>query len=543
MIRKLPPELIREIAAGEVINSPVDVLKELLENALDAHATRIEIGLVAGGTERITLTDNGVGIARDELPLAVQAHSTSKLDSLTAIRTFGFRGEGLYAIRHAARLELTSRTVEQLGGATLTVEGDDEALREHPAPKGTQVTVTNLFARLPARRQALASAVTEGKKVLSLVARYLLHHPSLAVRLVMDDEERLSHAGGSMVDVVKLLWGVVTANRLLPVNVTRETLQVTGLLSRPELTRPRRDRLHLAVNGRPVEWPDPLLKGILQAYRELLPGGYYPVGVLNLTLPPDEVLVNTAPDKTRVRFLQEALIVSFLQEAVSASLSAHPLSPALPELRPFDGVAPAPRHTFPALTYLGAYRDLYLLAEAQGQLWVIDQHAAHERILFEELEQRYRTEPPVELANAELLTLTPEEGMAYREQQDELATLGLALEPFGSSAWRLRRVPAFLVGHTDLLPEVVKGVLGKTSAYDAWRAILARLACLPAIKAGHTLKPASAQALLETLGRCHTPWVCPHGRPTALVLDELDLARRFGRRSARSGRSEIPTSF
>jgi DNA mismatch repair protein MutL len=540
MIRRLPPELVREIAAGEVITSPVDVVKELLENALDAGATRLEIDLIAGGTQGITVTDNGSGIARDELLLAVQAHSTSKLESLTSIHTFGFRGEGLHAIRHAARLELTSRTADQLGGATLSVEGDDEALREHPAPRGTRVRVVRLFARLPARRQALDSEASEGKKVLSLVGRYLLHHPSLGIRLAMDGEERLSHAGGSTRDVVKLLWGVVTANRLLPVEVTRDSLRVTGLLSRPELTRPRRDRLHLAVNGRPVEWPEALLRGILQAYRELLPGGYYPVGVLDLIMPPEEILVNTAPDKTRVRFLQEAQIVSFLQQAVTASLSVHPLSPALPELRPFEGVAPAPRHTFPALAYLGSYRDLYLLAEAQGQLWVVDQHAAHERILFEELEQRYRSEPPVELANAELLTLTPEEGMAYLEQQEDLAVLGLVLEPFGSSVWRLRRIPAFLAGHADLLPEVVKGVLNKASAFDAWRTTLARLACLPAVKAGHKLKPVSAQALLDTLGRCHTPWVCPHGRPTALVLDELDLARRFGRRSARAVSSEVP---
>ena len=198
-IRKLPPELVREIAAGEVVSAPVDVLKELVENALDAGATRLGVTLEEGGIRRISVRDNGVGIPAAELPLATDAHSTSKLGlqsgSLQAIRTLGFRGEGLYAIRHAARLSLTSRPRDQLGGVTLTVQGDELETHTHPAPSGTCAVVTELFARLPARLQALGSPAAETKRAVSLLGRYLLHHPHLHLSLETDGETRWAYAG------------------------------------------------------------------------------------------------------------------------------------------------------------------------------------------------------------------------------------------------------------------------------------------------------------------------------------------------------------
>jgi len=530
MIRQLPPELIREIAAGEVVTGPVDVLKELLENALDASATRLAVELDEGGLARIAVTDNGLGIPRDQLALAVEAHSTSKLTSLQAISTLGFRGEGLYAIRMSARLKLTSRPSAQLGGATVIAEGPELTLSEHPAPAGTRAEVTQLFARLPARRAALKPPAPEVRQALALLSRYLLHHPALQLRVQLDGQEHWVYAGGTFTEAVKFWWGPVTANRLLVIEGER----VQGLLSRPELTRPRRDRLLLAVNGRPVEWPEALLRALLQAYRELIPGGHYPVGVINLSIPAEEVLVNTSPDKRQVRLLAEAEVVRSLRQSVEALLSRHPLTPALPDFQMAEGVAAAPRSSFPRLRYLGSYQDLYLLAASPGRLWVVDQHAAHERVIFEELQQRYLSEPPVALSYPELLQLSAEEEASYRERREALAAAGLGLEPFGGGTWRLRSVPAFLVGHPELLAEVVKGALGRHDWEEAWRRVLARLACLPAIRAGHRLSGAGAQALLDALAQCHTPWACPHGRPTALVLSELELVRKFGRRSPRT---------
>ncbi len=533
-IRKLPPELVREIAAGEVVTAPVDVLKELVENALDAGATRLEVTLEDGGIRRIAVRDNGVGIPEAELPLAADAHSTSKLASLQDIRTLGFRGEGLYAVRHAGRLALTSRPSSQLGGVTLVAHGDALETHTHPAPSGTCAVVTDLFSRLPARLQALDSAAAEGKRAVSLLGRYLLHHPHLQLSLETDGDTRWRYAGGSFQEAAKFLWGPVTANRLLGLGHQDGAVRVQGLVSRPELTRPRRDRLLLAVNGRPVEWDDGLLRALLSPYRELLSAGHFPVGVLNLTLPPESVLVNTTPDKTRVRLLRPGEVAPVVQEAVAQALSEHPLAPSLPDFSTPQGVAAAPRHLFPALTYLGRYRELYLLAEGAAQLWVVDQHAASERILYETLSSRYRSEPPAELPHAELLPLTPEAEATYLARRGELAKRGLTLEPFGGGRWRVRSVPAFLLSHPELIPGVVTDALGRGSADEAWRAVLGRLACLPALKAGQDLAPGGAQTLLDALSGCETPWACPHGRPTALVLSELELARKFGRRGVRA---------
>ena len=538
VIRKLSSELVREIAAGEVVGAPADVLKELLENALDAGATRLEVALDEGGIDRVALTDNGAGIPLDELPLAAEMHCTSKLEDFTRIRTLGFRGEGLYAIRNAGCLSVTSRPAAQLGGATLTAQGETHSLLEHPTAPGTRVEVTRLFEALPARRQALDAAGLEGKKCVTLLGRYLLHHPELSVKLTLDGVEKWHYAGGSHAESVKFLWGAVTANRLLPLTFAQVPKKVSGLLSRPELSRPRKDRLVLAVNGRPVRWTDALLKALQEAYRDLLPIGHYPVGVVNLEVPPGEVLVNTAPDKSRVKFLRSAEVCAFFKRAVEELLSGHPLAPALPDLRTFEAVGAAPRSAFPHLRHAGTYRELYLLAEGDGQLWVVDQHAAHERILFEELEARYRREPPLELPVPELLHLSLEEAQSYEERRDELAGRGLRLEPFGGGRWRVRSVPAFLSGHPNLVTDIVKGSLQQSSVVEAWRKVLGRLACLPAVKAGHALSGADAQSLLDALRQCHTPWACPHGRPTALVLSELELARRFGRRGPRAVLSE-----
>lgn len=533
-IRKLSPELVRQIAAGEVVSGPVDVVRELLENALDAGATRVQIELWGGGRDKIVVSDNGSGIPKEELALALEPHATSKLEDLTRIATLGFRGEGLWAIRQAARVSLTSRPASQLGGATLTAFGEETRLEEHPAPAGTKVEVSSLFTHLPARRKALEAPAQEARHVVGLVSRYLLHRPEVALRLVVDGEEKISYASGSPAEAAKLIWGPVVANRLLVLEGGKSVFKLSGVLSRPELSRPRRDRLLLSLNGRPVEWPESLLQAVLSAYKELLPSGQYPVGVLNLGLPLEHVLVNTSPDKSKIQLVEPETIVEFVGSTVQNLLSAHPLARALPEPAILSGPAPARPASFPKLRYLGSFRELYLLAEAEDELYVVDQHAAHERVLYEELSRRYREETALELPYPELITLSVSEEASYAERAEELAAAGLVLEAFGPQRYRIRSIPAFLAGHPSLVTEVVKGSLGGSGFDSAWRSVLARLACLPAIRAGHPLSKASAQALLNALSGCELPWACPHGRPTALVLGELELARRFGRRGVRA---------
>ncbi|MBF6592949.1 MAG: DNA mismatch repair endonuclease MutL [Thermaceae bacterium] len=534
MIRKLSPELVREIAAGEVISGPVDVVRELLENALDAGASRITIELWGGGRDKIVVSDNGLGIAKEELALALEPHATSKLEHLGQISTLGFRGEGLWAIRQAGQVSLTSRPAHQLGGATLRAFGEETQLHEHPAPAGSKVEVSSLFSHLPARRKALEAPAQEARQVIHLVGRYLLHRPQVALRLVVDGEEKINYAAGSPAEAAKLLWGPVVANRLLALETAEGAFQLKGLLSRPELSRPRRDRLLLALNGRPVEWPEALLQAILAAYKELLPAGQYPLGVLNLQLPLERVLVNTSPDKSKVRLVEPDSIVAFVESAIQSLLSAHPLARALPEPTALSGPTPVRKGSFPELRYIGHFRELYLLAEAEGELYVIDQHAAHERILYEELSRRYQHQAPMDLPHPELISLSLGEELNFAERAAELEQVGLVLEAFGPQKYRIRSLPAFLAGYPSLAAEVVRGSLGGSSFAAAWRAVLARMACLPAIKAGHALSGASAQALLDALAGCELPWVCPHGRPTALVMSELELSRRFGRRGVRA---------
>lgn len=534
MIRRLPLELIREIAAGEVVTGPADVVRELLENALDAGATRVNIELLGGGLDSIVVADNGAGIPKEELALALEHHATSKLTDTAHITTLGFRGEGLWAIRQAANVKLTSRPANQLGGATARAFQDELELSEHPAPLGSRVEVSQLFVHWPARRSALESPAVEGRRVLQLVSRYLLHRPQLALKFSLEGEEKISHAGSGFAEAVKLLWGSVIANRLLELESPPELYRLSGLLSRPELSRPRRDRLLLAINGRPVEWPENLLQAVSNAYKELLPSGQFPVGVLNLELPLEALLVNTAPDKSKIKLITPEPVLAFVSRTVQALLAAHPLARSLPEPTPMSGPSPVQRSHFPRLRFLGSFRELYLLAETEDELYVIDQHAAHERILYEELSSRYRAEAPLALPHPELVSLSLGEEMNFAERAGELETAGLLLEPFGAGKYRIRTVPAFLAGHPSLVIEVVKGSLGSASFSEAWRNILARLACLPAIKAGHSLSVASAQSLLDTLAQCELPWVCPHGRPTVLVMGELELARRFGRRGQRA---------
>lgn len=561
MIRLLPEEVLREIAAGEVVFSVADAVRELLENSLDAGATRVRVGLWEGGLKRLLVWDNGEGIPKEELPLAVERHTTSKLERLDRIQTLGFRGEGLYALRQAGRLRLTSRPKDQLGAATVEAFLDEVRFYTHPGPPGTEAELKDLFLHLPARRLGL-SPKEEERKALSLLFRYLLHHPHLALGVHTDGEVRFAYPGGGFLEAAKSVWGPVVANRLLRVEHRQGPYALEGLLSRPELARPRRDRLFLAVNGRPVEWPEGLLRAVLSAYRELLPKNSFPVGVLNLSVPPEEVLVHTAPEKARIRFLKDPS--PFVEEAVRKALSSLPLARSLPD-RSF-GLSPAAafqKERALRLTYLGQFRKAYLLAEGEGTLFIVDQHAAHERVIYEELLKRFRAEPPVELSAPLVVGLSPEEEARLKEGWEAVLALGFGLEAFGEGRvlleggrlYLVRRAPAFLLllspgplgGNErtfaffveEALKEVLRASYGAPAEkptggpLEALKRVAARMACLPAIKAGHPLAQAPAQALLDALMACETPWVCPHGRPTALALSEEELVRRFGRRSVR----------
>ena len=547
MIRVLPPQVARLIAAGEVVSRPLDVVRELVENALDAGAGRIEVELEGGGLACVQVRDNGGGIPADSVALAAVRHATSKLEpeaqAVERVTTLGFRGEALWAAAQAGELQLTTRPAAQVGACVVRAHGEDVQVSRTSAPAGTTVTVRGLFAHLPARLRTQAPAATEVREITALFGRYVLHHPELHWRLTVDGEPRLTHAPADHRGAVASVYGPLSANRVLRVGApspepsaapqTPGSVRVRGVVSRPELTRARRDRMHFSVNGRPILAPPELERAVIEGYAELLPAGSAPLCVLDLSVPPGDHNPNVHPAKTVVALADLAGVAARVREAVAAALAQHPLARAAPALIAPPGPAQTPTHdSFPRLTLVGIYQELYLLAQGEGDLWVVDAHAAHERALYERLTRELTAAPPRELPEPELLHLTPEQLAALHERAAELQAWGLTIEDFGAGLARLRTLPAALAALSvpRLHEQIVEAALGHGP--DPRREVLARLACAPALKAG-MLDQGRGAAVLSALMACDHPWACPHGRPTTLRLSERDLAHAFGRRGVR----------
>ncbi|MGX9686598.1 DNA mismatch repair endonuclease MutL [Deinococcus wulumuqiensis] len=535
-IHILPPHVARLIAAGEVVSRPLDVVRELVENALDAGASRIDIEVDGGGLERVQVRDNGSGIPAESVPLAPARHATSKLTAAEPVgagglevTTLGFRGEALWAAAQAGTLELTTRPAAQVGAARLYAQGDEVQVSRTSAPAGTTVTVSRLFAHLPARLRTQASAGAEVRDITALLGRYVLHHPGLHWRLTVDSDPRLTHAPADHRGAVATVYGPLSANRVL----TLDTGNVRGVVSRPELTRARRDRMHFAVNGRPVTAPPELERAVIDAYAELLPAGTAPLCVLDLTVAPEDHDPNIHPAKQVVALADLPDVAARVRAAVAQALAGHPLVRAAPALIAPPEPLPTPTAGhFPDLTLLGVYQELYLLAQGEGDLWVVDAHAAHERTLYERLSRELGEAAPLELPAPELLHLTPEQTAQLHERGAELRGWGLTIENFGPGLARLRTLPAALAAlPVPRLHELVVDT-ALSGGPDPRREVLARLACLPALKAG-MLDPERGALVLAALRECEQPWACPHGRPTVLRLSERDLAHAFGRRGVR----------
>ncbi|WP_034383040.1 DNA mismatch repair endonuclease MutL [Deinococcus sp. YIM 77859] len=543
-IRLLPPHVARLIAAGEVVSRPLDVVRELLENALDAGATRIEVELEEGGLRLTRVRDNGAGIPAEVAGLAPLRHATSKLAPETGaverVTTLGFRGEALWAAAQAGELHIITRPAAQVGAAEVWARGEEVTVRRTSAPAGTTVSVRELFARLPARRRMQAPPAAEVREITALVGRYVLHHPERHWRLTVDGEPRLTHAPSDHRGAVASVYGPLSANRVLRV----EAEGVQGVVSRPELTRARRDRMHFSVNGRPVLAPPELERAVIEGFAELLPAGVAPLCVLDLTVSPEDQNPNIHPAKQVVALADLPGVAARVRVAVAQALAGHPLARVAPTpLAPPEPQAVSTRADFPALTLVGVYQELYLLAQGEGDLWIVDAHAAHERALYERLGRELSAAPPLELPTPELLHLTPEQVARLHERADALRAWGLGLEDFGAGLARLRTLPAALAALPvpRLHEQIVEAALGEGP--DPRRAVLARLACAPALKAG-MLNAGRGEAVLSALAGCEQPWSCPHGRPTVLRLSERDLAHAFGRRGVRDvvrGRDEVAT--
>ena len=582
-IHILPPEVASQIAAGEVVERPASVVKELVENALDAGAKSISITIEEAGRRLIEVADDGSGIPADELGLAVSRHATSKLTSakeLFSISTLGFRGEALASIGSVSRLTITSRATDSVSGARIRLEGGQEGgVEQVGAPVGTVVQVENLFYNVPARLKFLKSNTTERRVIDTFIARYALAYPDVRFKLAEGKKVTLQTSGdGDRRAILATLYGVETARQMLEVIAEEEGLKLSGFISPTSVTRSNRREMTFFINGR---WAQdiPLNAALTQAYHTMLMVGRYPLAMLFLEIDPEAVDVNVHPAKAEVRFRDQAKAFSFVQRAVRRALLAYaPVPSVIPttlwgsrpsaeprqdgldwsmaqDAKQADETASSPQGgasagseneagqsafaNIPLLRLIGQIGATYLVAEGPDGLYLVDQHAAHERVLFEKLMLQHdkRDIPSQTLLEAASVTLPPAQAALLNDQLELLNRFGFQAEPFGPNTFQVRAMPTLFVGSdaSAALRALVEDFEeDETPLQEELEArIAARVCKRMAVKAGQTLSNEEQRALLTDLENCDSPRTCPHGRPTMIHLSVDTLERQFGRKGSR----------
>ncbi len=572
-IRQLPDDVRGKIAAGEVIERPASVVKELVENSLDAGATDIRIFIQGGGRELIRVVDNGGGIDPAELPLAFSPHATSKLrveDDLLNVRTLGFRGEALASITAVAELSIASSTGLGETGRVIVRHGD-EVLQDdaHGGPGGTEVTVSRLFANFPVRLEFMKSERTELFRVVNIVQHQALGHPHVRFTLTSDDRVSFQTTGsGSLRDA---LVGVYDA-RLIDdtIEIPPDEFQgIHGFIGQPGKDRPNRRHISFYVNRRWVT-NRTLLGALTEAFRGMMPSGRHPIAIVHLTVPPDSVDVNIHPTKTEIRFREDRLIFSRVSKAIRRTLiergdyvavepgpealvdsffvpSRMPAQPRYDSFAPDpsalsggasggmpvdDPIAPATGLQSPTIRPLGQIDSTYLVATGPEGLYLVDQHAAHERVTYERL-LKQDTAPDRQPLLAPLTADLASDASAWvADNLERLGELGFDIEHFGDNTWLIRAVP--VVG-ADRDPQALFAeIVAEMLEVEVSRAGMAErlrwsVACHSSIRAGDQLSIPEMQALLDELARCDLGRTCPHGRPTILKFTREMLDRQFGR--------------
>jgi DNA mismatch repair protein MutL len=613
-ITLLSPDLVGQIAAGEVVERPASAVKELLENALDAGARRIAIEVRAGGRDLLKVVDDGCGIPRDELLLALQQHATSKLrstDELASIATLGFRGEALGSLAAVAQVTVVSRPPDAPSGYEIVGHGAERSTpRPLAAPPGTAISVRELFVNVPARLKFLRAAATEHGVIGRIVTAYALARPEVRFELSIDGRRALATDGaGDRLNTIVGIHGAEVAAQMLPLDpaiAEVPDVRVSGYVSAPALNRAHRQGILLFVNGRWIQ-NRALGFALEEAYHSLLMIGRHPLAIVDIALPPELVDVNVHPTKSEVRFFDERAVCRALSRATRAAILEHgrtaipdftltspvydepatqgrfdagqhlrwpdartgttgPSPTALREGAARVAIAPlperdglpagalarlpqspptpaAPRPTperpigkLPPLRVLGQVGASYIVAEGPEGVFLIDQHAAHERILLDQLlAGAERAAPDSQLLlEPLLLDLTPPQIEAIEGAAADLAAIGFALEPFGARAWAVRAVPAPLAApRTRNLGETIVAILEEAAQGGRGLSWLERLAgttaCHSAIRANQSLTMEEMRALIGQLERTTLPRTCAHGRPTMLQVEIGTLERQFGR--------------
>ncbi len=544
-IRVMDPHLAAKIAAGEVIERPASVVKELVENALDAGARHVQVEIEGGGADRLLIADDGHGIAADEVELAFRRHATSKLrqeSDLNALSTLGFRGEALPSIAAVADVVCSTRASSEAVGTELRIEAG--ALEQQPRARqpGTTMLVEGLFERFPARRKFLRARSAEAAACVAIVTPLALAFPDVQFTVLVDGREALRTPGnGVLRDAAVAVLGADAANNLIDLPLTtldgdrgEPVVAVSGVCAAGSYHRAGRSGVIVLVNHRPVV-NRTLSFAVVEAYGSLVPVGRQPVAIVDVQVPPAEVDFNVHPSKLEVKLLRERAVYAGIQRALRAALATD----QWPVSTWSAGEDGASGEALRDLRVLGQAGRTYVIAEGGAGLYLVDQHAAHERVLLETLsaalagqvEQQLLLEPLV-------LDVPPEVVHLAVEAAADLAGLGFELEPFGPGQLLVRGVPGVLAERQPqrVLQESLSALASNSHGllvepHASWAERLAIvLACKSAVRAGDVLAVPEMESLLRRLGEAALCRTCAHGRPTAILLSHAQLAREFGRR-------------
>ncbi|MDH4299982.1 MAG: DNA mismatch repair endonuclease MutL, partial [Dehalococcoidia bacterium] len=486
-IKVLATEVISKIAAGEVIERPASVVKELIENSLDAGATEIVVEAQSGGVELIKVSDNGAGIPSAELELAFKRYATSKishLDDLERISSLGFRGEALPSIAAVAEVEISTQTSSDTIGSYIYLRKGDVVRKESCArSQGTTVTVRRLFRYFPARLKFLKSTNTENSHIAHLVSQYALAFPEVKVSLILDRRQSLRSAGScDLLDVLGEIYGHEIAETMLRVEGTDSLAKVAGLTSPPSLARSNRNYLSFFVNRRWVHSPL-LTRATEEAYRGLLMDGQHPIAVINISLPAQELDVNIHPAKAQIKFRQEQAVFGSVQKAIEEALARTPVARSkalsfgvdsrqwekprmIMDREPVFAVTQLPTLELPVLRVLGQLASTYIIAEGPDGLYLIDQHAAHERILYDRISAQWsqKTVEVQGLLQPATIELNPREEETLKASKERLAAFGFAIEPFGNRSYLIRAIPS-LVAKANII-EMISALLDSLAGQE-----------------------------------------------------------------------------
>ncbi|MGD9401942.1 MAG: DNA mismatch repair endonuclease MutL [bacterium] len=568
-IKVLPDKMINLIAAGEVVDRPYSVVKELMENAIDAGAGHIAVEIKGDGRQLIRVIDDGAGMSEDDAKLAFERYATSKVDSpddLDNINTMGFRGEALPAIAGVSEIDLVTRMAEEDYATRIVARGGkiDEVTRASREP-GTTISVTNLFFNAPARAKFLKTRATEVRHITRTFATHAMSHHWVSMKLIRDRKTVLSLPAVESVE--QRLGGMLGKNfgeNSIPIDFGDEYIHIGGFLSRPEEARATRGQTNIFINRRPVE-SRLLFSAIRDAYGTLLKKGRFPTGVILIEISPREIDVNVHPAKTEVKFRRDREVRQFVYHAVESALTTKRMIPPIITRPPAEKRQAARRpvtrgpvslksnegiliseavpkyktrvaaEAAAGVSAIVQLKNSYILAQSADEFYLIDQHAAHERILYEEVKARLDGKDPTsqKLLFPETVEVSPEEEEVIDEHMEDIKRVGFDVRKFGDRTYVVEAVPALLRegAKQAILAEIVDEIIElRSKSEDIKHVIAASVACKAALKAGDKLNEDEVNSIISRLFETRMPFACPHGRPTMIRLSWDEIERRFLRR-------------